>query len=204
MIGRLVWTLAVAAAAIAMPVVAAAQNDFDAAKVFRKNAFVVSLEGGLGEQHNTENHRRHSNIEYWNTGLRFSVVPFGINVPDAALRGAFEFGLEPFYQGYTKPDDAHFVGLGAAFRYHFLALGRIVPYVELFSAAGYTDLRTFEIDSDFSFLLHGGPGVSVFLTDRTAVYGGYRFQHVSNGGTSAINRGFESHGGVFGVSVFFP
>jgi hypothetical protein len=205
MIGRVVSMVAIAAAALASPVVAAGQNDsFDATKTFRRNAIIVSIEGGLGEQHNLENHRHQTNLEFWNTGVRVSVVPFGVSFEGAPLRGAFELGLEPFYQGYTKPSKAHYIGLGAAFRYHFLALGRLVPYVELFSAAGYTDLRTKEIDSEFSFLLQGGPGMSLFLTDRTAVYGGYRFQHVSNGGTSAPNRGFESHSGVFGVSVFFP
>lgn len=43
------------------------------------------------------------------------------------------------------------------------------------------------------------------VTDRAALYyAGYRFQHVSNGGTDRPNHGFESHPGVLGVSVFFP
>ena len=50
-----------------------------------------------------------------------------------------------------------------------------------------------EIDSDFSFLVWGGAGVSVFLTDTTAVYAGYRYQHNSNGNTDTPNRGWESH-----------
>jgi opacity protein-like surface antigen len=60
-----------------------------------------------------------------------------------------------------------------------------------------------EIDSEFAFLIQGGVGVSVFLTDRVAIYGGYRMQHVSNGNTSSPNRGFESHTGLGGVSYYF-
>jgi hypothetical protein len=41
------------------------------------------------------------------------------------------------------------------------------------------------------------------VTDRTAIYAGYRWTHVSNGNTSDPNRGFESHTGVLGMSLFF-
>src|SRR5207245_7598221 len=59
-------------------------------------------------------------------------------------------------------------------RYHFLSLGRFVPYVELAGAAGGTTLRVREIDSAFTFLIFGGVGASYFLTDRIAPYVGYR------------------------------
>lgn len=176
---------------------------YDAKQTFKKGAVVVSAEGGYGEQANIEDHRFQTGFEFWNAGARFSLLPFE---PLAAgpLTGALEIGLEPFYQRYIDPRDAFYAGLGAVFRYHVLALGRVVPYVELFAGAGGTDLRAREIDSDFAFLLQGGPGVSVFVTDRTAVYAGYRFQHVSNGNIARPNRGFESHTGILGVSLFFP
>ena len=41
------------------------------------------------------------------------------------------------------------------------------------------------------------------MADRTAVYAGYRYQHVSNGNTNKPNRGFESNVGVVGMSFFF-
>jgi opacity protein-like surface antigen len=75
--------------------------------------------------------------------------------------------------------------------------------VEAALFAGGTDLEIREIASDFTFLVWGGAGVSYFVTDRTALYGGYRFQHVSNGNTDRPNRGFESHTAVAGVSIFF-
>jgi opacity protein-like surface antigen len=176
---------------------------FDAKDTFRKGTFVASAEGGFGQRQNVEDHRLQTEFEFWNAGLRFSLLPLGPSFEGSPLAGAFEVGLEPFYQQYTEPRSAYFAGVGAAFRYHFLALGRLVPHLELFAAAGATDLRSREIDSDFAFLLQGGPGLSIFVTDRTALYGGYRFQHVSNGNTSRPNRGFESHTGVVGVSVFF-
>jgi len=78
-----------------------------------------------------------------------------------------------------------------------------VPYVELAGSAGGTDLELPEIRSDFAFLIFGGAGASVFLTDHAAAYAGYRWQHVSNGNTSRPNRGFESHVAVLGLSLFF-
>jgi opacity protein-like surface antigen len=119
------------------------------------------------------------------------------------VHGSLEVGLEPLYQRYFDPVDAFFAGLGVAIRYNFLSLGRFVPYVEVAGFAGGTDLKVFEIRSTFTFLLLGGAGASIFVTDHTAVYGGYRCQHVSNGNTERTNRGLESHTGVVGVSFYF-
>jgi hypothetical protein len=196
-------TLAPLVLAAILAVAATPASAFDAKETFRKGRFIASAEGGFGAQDNLENHRVETGLEFWNAGLRFSLLPFATFFDETPIRGALEVGLEPFYQRYTEPGSAYFAGAAAVFRYHFLALGRVVPYVELFGAAGGTDLRSREIDSDFAFLLQGGPGLSVFLTNSTAVYGGYRFQHVSNGNTSERNRGFEAHTGVFGLSVFF-
>lgn len=53
------------------------------------------------------------------------------------------------------------------------------------------------------FLLFGGVGASYFITERSSIYAGYRFQHISNAGTDSPNRGIDSHTGVLGLSVFF-
>jgi hypothetical protein len=175
---------------------------YDAKETFKKGALAVAVEGGHGEQDNFEAHGLDTGLEFWNAGIRLSTIPFGPSGP-GPLWGALEVGLEPFYQRYMDPLDAFFAGVGVALRYHFLSLGRVVPYLEAFAAAGGTDLETLEIDSNFTFLLHAGAGLSVFITDRAAVYAGYRLQHVSNGNTAEPNRGFESHGVVVGVSYFF-
>ena len=176
---------------------------FDAKETFRQGRFLMSVEGGSGKQDNFSSGLE-TGFELWNAGVRVSLLPFGQSFDGTPLRGALEVGLEPYYQHYTEPRTFHFGGLAAVLRYHFLGLGRVVPYIEIFGAAGATDLRSAEIDSDFTFVVQGGAGLSVFLTDSVAIYGGYRLQHVSNGNTSEPNRGFESHTGVFGLSVFFP
>jgi hypothetical protein len=37
---------------------------------------------------------------------------------------------------------------------------------------------------------------------RTALYAGYRWEHISNGNISDPNRGLDNNSGVFGVSFF--
>jgi hypothetical protein len=175
---------------------------FETAEAFRQGSFVISPEVGYGQQFNLEDKRIFSDLELVNGGVRVGWLPFAPSGP-GPLHGSFEVGLEPLYQRYLDPHDAFFAGLGVTGRYHFLSLGRFVPYVEGAAFAGGTDLEIREIDSDFTFLLWAGVGAAVFITDRTALYAGYRWQHVSNGNTDQPNRGFESHTGVVGVSFFF-
>jgi hypothetical protein len=175
---------------------------FDPAETFKKGTYVLSLEGGYGEQFNLEGFTNQSDITFVNLGFRSSLLPWG-PTGAGAFKGALELGLEPVYQKYTDPTPAFWAGLAAVGRYHFLSLGRFVPYVELAAAAGGTDLRVREIDSDFSLLLWGGAGGSVFVTDATAMYAGYRYEHNSNGNIDTPNRGWESHVGLIGVSYHF-
>jgi hypothetical protein len=180
---------------------AAPASAFEAEAVFHKGALIFSLEGGYGAQDNLLDDFE-SGLRFWNVGTRLGLVPFE-PIGSGPLRGAIEIGLEPFFQRYTDPTPAFFAGLTVVGRYHFLGLGRVVPYVEAAAAAGGTDLSVPEIRSSFTFLIFGGAGISVFVTDRAAVYAGYRYQHVSNGHTSDPNRGFESQTGVVGFSYFF-
>jgi opacity protein-like surface antigen len=198
MSGRLAGSLF----ALLMLLVAPAAFAFDAAATFQPRSFVISPEVGYGQQYNLENRRSFSDLEMMTVGVRFGWLPFAPAGP-GPLHGSFEVGLEPFYQRYLEPHDAFFAGLGVTGRYHFLALGRFVPYLEGAAFAGGTDLKIPEIDSEFTFLLWAGAGASVFIADRTALYAGYRYQHVSNGNTKHPNRGFEAHTGVVGVSFFF-
>jgi len=175
---------------------------FDNTQAFAKGSTVLSLEGGAGSQANFENHKHQSELDLWYTGLRYSWLPFEPGGP-SILRGSFEIGVEPIYVRYYNPVEAYYAGLGFRARWHFLSLGRFVPYVETGAAAGGGNLEVKEIDSTFAFLVNIGAGASVFVTDRTAIYAGYRLVHVSNGNTDKPNRGFEAHTGVIGVSFYF-
>jgi opacity protein-like surface antigen len=169
----------------------------------RTGTTVFSIEAGAGSQDNIGIETGETGLDLWLAGLRV-----GRLVTDAwgegLLRGAVEIGLEAIFQRYTHPVSASFQGLAAVGRFHGLGLGRgrVVPYLEALAAAGGTDLEVREIDSAFTFWLAAGVGLSVFVTESTAVYAGYRLVHVSNGNTDNPNRGVEAHTGLLGVSFF--
>lgn len=195
---RLTAIVTLLAVLVAVP----AAHAYEARQTFVRGSVVVSPEAGYGRQFELEGKSGFTDLEFVNAGVRFGWLPFNPAGP-GPLYGSVEVGLEPLYQRYVDPVDAFFAGLGLTFRYHFLGAGRLVPFVDLAAFAGGTDLEIKEIRSDFTFLLWGGAGLSYFVTDRAALYGGYRFQHVSNGNTERPNRGFEAHTGVLGVSFFF-
>ena len=198
---RLIATLILVVVALVAPAPAAA---FDPERTFKKGTFIVSGEGAYGWQLDLEeNIGSFSAIEFWDAGVRFSLLPLDTIAKSSPFYGALELGLEPMYQRYLAPQRRFWAGLSAVARYHFLALGRFVPYVEVAGSAGGTDLSLPEIRSTFAFVIFGGAGASVFFSDRAAAYAGYRLQHVSNGNTSQPNRGFESNVAVVGLSLFF-
>ena len=183
--------------------VAVPAHAFDPDLAFQKGTWIASFEGGGGKQNDLENHGRQSNIELFYGGARLSYMPWDTFAKGSFFHGTFEPGLEAIYQHYTKPNGTYYAGLALSGRYHFLSLGRFVPYVELLAAAGGTNLKVMEIDSSFAFWLAGGLGASYFVTDTVALYAGYRMVHVSNGNTSKPNRGFEADTGVAGISFYF-
>lgn len=190
--------VALAAAALSVPAWA-----YDPELTFRKGTFVLSGEGAYGWQFELEEKRDFTGLEFWNAGVRAGLLPFETVAKGSPFYGAVELGLEPLYQQYVEPDHRFWAGLSVVVRYHLLALGRVVPYVEMAGSAGGTDLELPEIRSTFAFLVFAGVGASVFVIDRAAVYAGYRWQHVSNGNTRQPNRGFESNVAVAGLSLFF-
>ena len=175
---------------------------FDPEATFARGTTIFGLQVGGGAANNVEGHRTVSDISFITETPRLSYLffdPFGSGL----LRSAFEPGLEGWFQQYLSPHSATAQGLKVTGRYHFIGLGRFVPYLEGTAGAGGTSLRVPEIDSTFTFVLEAGAGLSFFVTDKLAVNAGYRFQHISNGHTSNPNRGFNSDSGVVGVSYYF-
>lgn len=175
---------------------------FDPEVTFAKGTTIFGLQVGGGAANNVERQRTVSDISFITVTPRAShlfFAPFGRGL----LRGALEPGLEGWLQYYRSPRSATAEGLKLAARYHFISLGRLIPYLEATAGAGGTSLRVPEIDSTLTFVLEAGAGLSYFVTDVVALNAGYRFQHISNGHTSDPNRGFNSDSGVVGVSFHF-
>jgi hypothetical protein len=173
---------------------------FDAGESFAKGTRIVSLQLGGGAQADIET--LYSGITFLELTPRVSYLPFA-PFGSGWYRTALEPGVEGWFEYYLGPKQAAAAGLKAALRLHALGFGRIVPYLELTAGAGGTGLRLPESQSTFTFILEGGAGASVFLTPALAITAGYRIQHLSNGGTSKPNYGFEANVGVVGLSFFF-
>jgi lipid A 3-O-deacylase len=174
---------------------------YDAEAAFARGTTIFGLQIGGGAANNFEGQRTVSDISFITATPRVSHLffsPFGAGW----LRSAVEPGIEGWFQYYLSPDSATAEGLKVAVRYHFIGLGRLVPYLEATAGGGGTNLKVPEIDSTFTFVAEAGIGLSYFVADTVALNAGYRFQHISNGHTSSPNRGFNANSGVVGVSFY--
>ena len=57
---------------------------------------------------------------------------------------------------------------------------------------------------DVNFVIQGGPGVLVFVSQNTAITAAYRFHHLSNADRCPQNLGLNSSLFTVGLSYFFP
>jgi len=126
-------------------------------------------------------------------------------ISDSWYRGQVSLGAEMVYIQFQEPFLTHGVGFTPKIKYSFVALDRIRPYAEFAGGPFWTDLagKIPEESSRFNFVLTAGFGVSYFLTDQAALNVGYRFQHISNGGTRYPNLGLNSSLPFGGFSFFF-
>ena len=126
-------------------------------------------------------------------------------IGDKWYRGQVSLGAEMVYIQFQEPFLTHGIGFTPKIKYTFAALNRIRPYAEFAGGPFWTDLagKIPEESSQFNFVLSAGFGVSYFLTDRAALNVGYRFQHISNGGTQYPNIGLNASLPYGGFSFFF-
>jgi opacity protein-like surface antigen len=118
------------------------------------------------------------------------------------LRGAFEATVEGTVVFNTEPD---FGAGGAAvlgFRYHFLASGRLVPYLEAGFGVGGIDWNLEWQDDGFIFFLQAGVGARYLVGGSWALVGSWRYQHLSNAYTHRPNRGIDASTWSIGVTRF--
>jgi len=126
-------------------------------------------------------------------------------IGDGWFRGQVSFGAEVVYIQFQEPILTWGVGFTPKIKYSFVALGRIRPYVEFAGGPFWSHLteKIPEESSGFNFILSGGFGVSYFLTDQAALNVGYRYQHISNAGTSYPNVGLNASLPFVGFSYYF-
>ena len=127
------------------------------------------------------------------------------SVGDRWYRGQVSVGAEIVYIQFQEPFLTHGLGFTPKIKYSFAALDRIRPYAEFAGGPFWTDLggRIPEESSQFNFVLTAGFGVSWFITPQTSLNVGYRFHHISNGGTQYPNLGLNASLPFGGFSFYF-
>ena len=126
-------------------------------------------------------------------------------IGDRWYRGQVSLGAEMVYIQFQEPFVTHGLGFTPKIKYTFVALDRIRPYAEFAGGPFWTDLagKIPEESSRFNFVLTAGFGISYFLTDQAALNVGYRFHHISNGGTRYPNLGLNASLPFGGFSFYF-
>jgi hypothetical protein len=108
-------------------------------------------------------------------------------------RGQVALGAEVLVFGTSEPVTGYGVGITPKLQYTFVGLDRLRPYIEGGGGPLWTDLggRVPEQPGEFNFVVWGGAGGAWLLTPRWALNVGYRFVHISNGGTRTPNSGLN-------------
>jgi hypothetical protein len=117
-----------------------------------------------------------------------------------AVRGNLEILVEPTLIHLDAEKSATVAGVSILPRWLFAASPRVRPYLEAGAGilVGEIDLR--QTNCDVNFLLAGGAGAMVFLTERVALTFGARVQHISNADRCSQNEGLNSIIGLVGFS----
>lgn len=108
-------------------------------------------------------------------------------------RGQVSLGAELLAFTTSEPLTAYGVGFTPKLQYFFVGLNRLRPYIEGGGGPIWTDLggQVPEQPGEFNFVVWGGAGGAWLMTPEWALNIGYRFVHISNGGTRAPNSGLN-------------
>jgi lipid A 3-O-deacylase len=108
-------------------------------------------------------------------------------------RGQVSIGAELLAFGTYEPLTSYGVGVTPKLQYAFVGIDRLRPYIDGGGGPLWTDLggQVPEQPGQFNFVLWGGAGGAWVLTPQWALNLGYRFVHISNGGTRTPNSGLN-------------
>jgi hypothetical protein len=105
-------------------------------------------------------------------------------------------------QYHDGNENVHAFNLAVMGRHHWNTdSSRLQFYAELGTGPMYSSHRVPAATSHFNFVSSGGAGVTLFPASRHAVMLGYRFEHISNGGSQPRNPGLNVHSMLLGFSL---
>lgn len=134
-----------------------------------------------------------------------------LNSPSCSgmFRGNWEFLFGAFGDYFYDGPGNYFVGADLNLRYNFVQPNAtVVPFIQIGAGGAYGDWADEApeqglIGSDWNWELQGALGVRWMLNERLALVTYAQWQHFSNGGSTANNRGLNGVGAMAGLSWFF-
>ncbi len=172
---------------------------------FGRGKLSVSLTSGYGiglELRGSTVGEDVSDVRFVPLGIEWSIGLFEPVGGDSWLRGSLDGTVEASLVFNAEPG----FGVGGAvvpgFRYNFLALGRLVPYIEVGTGFGGIDWNLESQADGFIFFLHAGVGARYLVGESWALVVGWRYQHLSNASTHLPNRGIDASVWKIGVTRF--
>jgi lipid A 3-O-deacylase len=118
-------------------------------------------------------------------------------------QGTLEVLVEPTLM-HLASEGSSSTAVGASVLGRWILGGsRIRPYLEGGVGLLAGEMNIQQSDCSVNFIIQGGPGVLVVLSDMTTLAVGYRFQHISNASMCETNVGINSSTLYLGVSYRF-
>lgn len=134
----------------------------------------------------------------------FVRIGFNINslVGIEGRQSTLQLALEPFVNSISDPKAGVETGCSVGLRYLHKLSGPVDLFTEASVAPMYLSIRSAEQgDAGFNFLIQAGGGLQYKVSDRVAIFAGYRFRHISHAGLSdRPNVGINSNAIVAGLS----
>ena len=120
------------------------------------------------------------------------------------LRGHPSFAIEfvPAMAFVTAGHTTWALGANIMYEHHFAVAGRVLPVWRIGAGALHAGNPIPAGETAFNFTLLMDAGVDFLVTDRQALYVGYRFHHVSNANIGTVNPGINVHTIAFGMSFY--
>jgi hypothetical protein len=161
---------------------------------------VWSVFYGLGLNQEINHSARNINIA--SAGVRWTRLwspKFG-----GILRGHPGLGIEivPVTAFVKDGQIAWALGGNLLYEHHFLAGGPVLPVWKIGAGFLYADREIPAGETRHNFSVLTALGVDVMVAERSALFLGYRFHHVSNADTGRINPGINAHTMMFGLTFY--
>ncbi|MEA1970007.1 MAG: acyloxyacyl hydrolase [Thermodesulfobacteriota bacterium] len=136
----------------------------------------------------------------WHIGFSLKELPSGQHED---RKDMISFYIEPQINPVTRPETDVEFGVGAGLKYMHHITNSLSAYLMASVGPHWVTINTESQARGFVFSSTIGLGISVFVTDKSAVTLGYRVRHLSNANFRKPNGGIDTCFGTIGYSVFF-